>query len=102
MSESREQFYRSLQEGLIEYEPELPPRILGLIQKVVKEKNESEDFFRILVRLLYKADQQPVELLSDLLTIIQPDSMCMLENSTVSRTAVFIRDYLKREQLTNF
>ncbi|MBT4762896.1 MAG: hypothetical protein HOO06_14475 [Bdellovibrionaceae bacterium] len=80
----------------------LPSRISLLLDEL-KDKELSKvseiSIFELLVRIILKADEEPAQNIADLLIPLNGESSLQLDNLTISSSAAFLSDYLKKDQL---
>ena len=85
-----------------EFEPHISTRVHAVLDELISEeltKRETIHVFDLLVLLLLRADSRPVLSIADLLTTLNEDSTELLGKWTLSESAHFISDYLKKDTL---
>ena len=55
--------------------------------------------FELIVRIILKADAEPAQNIADLLVPLNNETSHQLDNLTISSSAAFLSDYLKKDQL---
>lgn len=79
----------------------LPLRAHSLLDEFRGEKLKGKDeveLFGLLVSLIVMADKVPAEVIANLLVLVNSESIHQLDDWTVSNSASFLRDYIKKEQ----
>ena len=96
-----------LKQELTKWQEELKSTLYVRIHVILDEiKNEDLagkkeiSLFDLIVRTILKANQEPTNYISNLLILANPKSHCdLIDEWTVSDSAVFIRDYLKKDDV---
>ena len=88
------------QEELKDY---LTARLDTVLYCIIHEefsKEEEISLFDLIVRIILRADKDSAENIADLMVLSTPDKCFdLLENQTLSNSAAFIRDYLKKDNI---
>ena len=87
---------------LNQFQDDLSQRIYLILEEFIKEDlnqqaQEEIDCFQMLIELILKADQTPALLIADLLTLVDSDNCCHIDHWTLTESASFLKDYLKKE-----
>lgn len=85
---------------------DLDPHITLRVRKVMEDfvlndlgRFEKMDVFDIFLRFLLRADQDPASLIANLMVPLHNDDVTELEEWTISSSAAFIRDQLKKDYM---
>ncbi|MCY4523819.1 MAG: hypothetical protein OXB84_03680 [Halobacteriovoraceae bacterium] len=86
-----------------ELENHLTLRLHDIFYWVIHEEFKDEKnihIFDLIVRIILQADKCPTESIADLMTLATPERCYeVLDRWTLSNSAAFIRDYLKKDQI---
>ena len=79
----------------------LPVRLHIVIDNLypLLRQHKKIDVFDLLVELILKADQDPAQSLSALLSVLDDEALINLERDDVANAAAFIRDAMKHESV---
>lgn len=80
----------------------LPTRIASVLEMLINSNLKDKDkidIFNLCVILLISADQDPADVIANLLVPLSTEGSYQLDDHTISKAASFIRDYLKKEYL---
>ncbi|MCY4524119.1 MAG: hypothetical protein OXB84_05215 [Halobacteriovoraceae bacterium] len=78
----------------------LTDRLHQIFYRVIHEEFLQEDeihIFDLIVRIVLQADKAPAESIADLMTPLMNHQCSDLKERTISNSAAFIRDYLKKD-----
>ena len=79
----------------------LPVRIHVILEEIKNEdlaEKEEISPFDLIIRTILKANKEPANCISNLLILANPESNCeLMDEWTVSNSAAFISDYLKKD-----
>ena len=85
---------------------DLDPHITLRVRKVLEDfilndlaKFEQMEVFDIFIRFLLRADQEAASLIANLMVSIRSDTVSELEEWTISSSAAFVRDQLKKDYM---
>ena len=85
---------------------DLDPHITLRVRKVMEDfilndlaRFEKMEVFDIFLRFLLSADQEPASLIANLMVPLHNDDVAELEEWTISSSAAFIRDQLKKDYI---
>lgn len=71
-----------------------------LDQLIIQEKGEEEvELFDLLVKLIFLADEAPAESIANLMVPINTENSYLLEESTITDSAAFLRDFIKKDYI---
>lgn len=78
----------------------IPIRIRQIFDDLHADERDGEvELFDILVRLILKADEGPASLISNLLSLVDSENISQLDQWTISNSATYLRDFLKRDYI---
>ncbi|MCY4524452.1 MAG: hypothetical protein OXB84_06915 [Halobacteriovoraceae bacterium] len=80
----------------------LTDRLHQIFYRIIHEEFLQEDeihIFDLIVRIVLGADKDPAESIANLMTSLTNDQCFDLEKRTISNSAAFIRDYLKKDYI---
>lgn len=96
------QLSKSIKTNIDRLSVHLPLRIQNVLDdfanQELAEKDEI-DLFEALVRLVFVADREPAESIVNLMVPLDTEAIHLLDAWTLSNSAGFIRDYLKRKEV---
>jgi len=88
-------------EQRLKHQKTLPVRIHIVIDDLYPRLRQYKkiDVFDLLVELILRADQDPAQSLSALLSVLDDEALINLERNDVANAAAFIRDAMKHENV---
>ena len=88
--------------------PHVRIRIRFLLEELVSKRhhkydcdNEDIDLFELLVKLIYIADAGVADSIANLMIPLTNEGHYLMDNNTISESASFLRDYLKKDSTLN-
>ncbi len=88
-----------LEEEIKNHKDILPERIIYLLQELIVfiEQTEEVKLFEILIILIIKTEYTPAKGISNLLSVIKPNELFLLEYAEFSEIACFLKDYITKD-----
>ncbi|MCY4524418.1 MAG: hypothetical protein OXB84_06745, partial [Halobacteriovoraceae bacterium] len=81
----------------------LTPRLNEMFYWLIHEELDEEDIsiFDLIVRIILRADKEPAENIASLMVLLTPEKCYELidDKWTLSSSAAFVRDYLKKDRI---
>ena len=92
-----------LQRNEKELEDSLSLRVRVLLDELREDlsslEEEKIELFELLVRLILIADSRPASFIANLLTPLDTENIHLLDDHTLSESAWFLKDYLKKNSI---
>jgi len=92
----------TIKKNLHKLDEHLSTRVYCLLNDLLHEEllcNKKVDLFSLLVYLIHRADANPASSIANLLILLRPEEVCQLDVWTISDSAAFLRDHLKKEDI---
>jgi hypothetical protein len=89
-----------IRSNLEKLEKHLPARIQTVLEAFITEdlnRINEMPLFDILIHLLFQADKESAASIANLMVPLDTESVNQLDEWTVSNSAAFLRDYLKKD-----
>lgn len=96
------QLSKSIKTNIDKMSVHLPLRIQNVLDDFANQElaeKEEIDLFEALVRLVFIADREPAESIANLMVPLDIEAIQLLDSWTLSNSAAFLRDYLKRREV---
>ncbi|MBL7545517.1 MAG: hypothetical protein JNL11_16985 [Bdellovibrionaceae bacterium] len=96
------QLSKSIKTNIDKMSVHLPLRIQNVLDDFANEEladKDEIDLFEALVRLVFIADREPAECITNLMVPLDTEAVHLLDSWTLSNSAAFLRDYLKRKEV---
>lgn len=100
MKISTKKLSTDIRANLERLEKHLPTRVQAVLEALINEDLSRKDevpMFDILVHLIFQSDKESATCIANLMVPLDTESVNQLEEWTISNSAAFLRDYLKRD-----
>lgn len=97
---STKELSTDIRDNLEKLEKHLPTRVQTVLEALVTEDLKRADelpMFDILVHLIFQSDKESAASIANLMVPLDTESVNQLDEWTVSNSAAFLRDYLKKD-----
>lgn len=89
-----------IRDNLEKLEKHIPARVQTVLEALINEDLKRTDempMFDILVHLIFQSDKESAVSIANLMVPLDTESVNQLDEWTVSNSAAFLRDYLKKD-----
>ena len=101
MQISTSELRRELTKWQTKLEDHLPDRVDDVLDEIKDDLPQTEEIglFDFIIRVIFAANKEPTQHITELLIPINTKNIYDLEEWTIQKSATFIRDYLKKDSV---